>query len=62
MSTKVELSNEEWLRRCAARFVERGGLSASTAMECAQACSDSRDDDLHTPEEAADEDMACWND
>lgn len=51
---------EEWLARCAARYRERGGLDADDAMAAAQVCAEEADD--CGPEEAADNDMDCWDD
>lgn len=55
----------EWLKRCAARFVERADLCQETAEECAETCLESTmefEDWESTPEECADNEMSYWDD
>jgi len=62
------MTKEEWLKRCAARFQERGGLTHEQSVEVAEACLESQDDpgfvfsELadYSPESCADEDMSNW--
>lgn len=60
MNTQDEIAKEDWLRRCAQRFIEKGGLDEDTAMAFAEACWDAYDRDIDAPESAADEDMSYW--
>lgn len=55
------MTEQEWKDRCAARFVQRGGLSNDEAIYNAQICfeefyTDSSDD----PDDCADESMSYW--
>lgn len=52
----------EWLARCAARYVEKVGLSPEDARSAAVACQESWDADDGTPEDAADADLEYWAD
>lgn len=59
------MDKQEWIDRCAARYINRAGLDKKTAEEMAlvcytQAMDDDDDLDQFTPEDAADEDMDCW--
>lgn len=62
------ITDAEWKRQYAARLMVRGGMPELPAIECAeeayrQAVDDYRvgmDDGLTDPEEAADEEMSCW--
>mgnify|MGYP000149224535 FL=1 len=60
------MTKDEWISRCAARYVERGGLEYSTAISAAEANFDGHDaafDSSRTdynPEACADDDMGCW--
>lgn len=57
------MEKEEWIRRCAARFEQRGGLHLNQARDFAEACLENLDGDLtENPEDAADEDMTYWGD
>ena len=57
---------EEWLSRCAARYIERvDGLTQEQAMDFAYACYDEEPidclkEEFCDPEGAADEDMTYW--
>ncbi|MFH5254635.1 hypothetical protein ACGTRS_25710 [Burkholderia semiarida] len=53
------LTQQEWVARCAKRYVDRGGCAEQIAREAAQAAFDNRDGD-ESPEEAADTDMSYW--
>ena len=60
------MTKAEWLKRCAARFEERGGCSKELAWEMAQSCFYEKDGDFLThvkesPEDCADEDMSYWS-
>lgn len=59
------MTRNEWKERCAARYVERAGLSPETARDFAEACFEAQDGEFSTaadynPEDCADEDMNCW--
>lgn len=55
------MEKDEWLKRCAARFVERAAMTADEAMEFAEIELDALDGDLtEDPVDAADEEMSCW--
>lgn len=64
------MTKEEWLSRCAVRYVERGGVDPERAKEFAQACFEAQDDGEsafsesadYNPEACADEDMSYWTD
>lgn len=57
------MTKDEWITRCAARFVSRGGLDETRAREFAEACFENDDGDfVDDPEGSADEDMSCWSD
>ncbi len=58
------MTEQEWKARCAARYVLKAELKQEDAEAAAQVCWEETDGDpLQTsPEEAADEDMACWTD
>lgn len=53
---------EDWLRRCAQRYIDMSGIDEDEAKEYAEACWESRLDDADSPEDAADEDMSYWGD
>lgn len=58
------MTKDEWISRCAARFVSRSDLGDIRAREYAEACYDNSgaEDFADDPEGAADEDMSCWSD
>lgn len=56
------LTRQQWLDRCAARFVRRAAMEPEAAMHCAWACLPNRDDELDTPEDTADEELSHWTD
>ncbi len=56
------VNTSEWLARCAARYVEKVGLSPEDARSAAVACQESWDADDGTPEDAADADLEYWAD
>ena len=54
----------EWLKRCAARFIEIAGTDEETAEQLAEACFLSTvefEDFESTPEECADNEMSYWS-
>jgi len=61
----TEITKGEWLRRCAARFIEKGGVDEETAEAFAETCLESTlefEDFESTPEECADGEMSYWTD
>lgn len=55
------MTKEEWLNRCAARYQQRSGMEAGEAMKAAEASLENLDNDVtENPEDAADEDLTCW--
>jgi len=59
------MTTEEWKKRCAARYVERAGVTDDHAKELADACFEAQDGDfsemaIYSPEDCADEDMSYW--
>lgn len=56
------LPKEEWLRRYIARMMARSGMSEDHARANAESFWESVFDWDDSPEEAADEDMNCWED
>ena len=55
------MSESEWIRACAKRFMEKGGLSKKIAIDHAKGCFENLGKDRrYTPNEAADEDISCW--
>lgn len=60
-----EIEKGEWLKRCAARFIEVGGADEETAEQLAEACLESTiefEDWESTPEDCADGEMSYWRD
>lgn len=55
------MTEAEWKAKCAARFVERSGMSQDEAETSAQACWEEREEG-EQPEDAADTDMSYWTD
>ena len=56
------MSESEWLRACAERFMEKGVRSEKIAIYCAQRCFENLGKDCgYSPIEAADEDMSRWS-
>ena len=56
---------EEWKKRCAARYIERAGVTIGHAQELADACFENQDGEFSTareysPEDCADDDMSYW--
>lgn len=58
--TKENSTQEEWISRCAQRYVDVARLTSEAAREWAEACWENREDDSDSPEEAADIDMSYW--
>lgn len=59
------LSKDEWLKRYAARIVDRAGLDQESAMACALAGYEAElegGDFGETPEDMADEEMSYFTD
>jgi hypothetical protein len=56
------LSREEWIARCTARYVERGGVEEADARGFAETSWDEELYREYPPEDAADEDMSYWGD
>ncbi len=55
------LTREEWLARCAARFVEKANAPEQLARDMAESQLENLKDDLtENPEEAADDEMLYW--
>jgi hypothetical protein len=56
------MTKDEWIARCAARFVAEAGLEAERAREFAEACFENDGTGYFSddPEGSADEDMSCW--
>ena len=60
------LTKSEWLKRCAAHFVEKAPWTIADANYLAQMClSDHMDEpdtlDNYLPEDSADEEMSNWD-
>lgn len=55
---------EEWITRCAKRYIERAGMPVENAFEAARVNYDETAGlGLNIlPEDAADDDMGCWTD
>lgn len=58
----AEITKEEWLRRCAQRYIDKSGIAADSADVFAEACWDQRTSDADSPEDATDADMEYWED
>lgn len=63
------MTRDQWLRRCAQRFIDRGGLDTGEAAACAEECARTQLDEngrnpagWDKPEDAADEEMSYWTD
>ena len=59
------ISKGEWLKRCAARFIEVADIDEETAEQLAETSLESTiefEDTESTPEECADGEMSYWND
>lgn len=57
------MDKNEWMARCAARYQQRAGMEAGEAMQAAEASLENLGNDLtENPEDAADEDLTCWQD
>lgn len=54
---------DEWVMRCAVRYQQRGGMNPKEAVNAAESSLENLDGDIsENPEDAADEDMTCWQD
>jgi len=61
----MSLPKAEWVDRCAARYVERSKIELAQAKELAEENYTASKDfwaDEESPEDAADNDMDCWDD
>lgn len=61
------MTKTEWIERCAAQYMKRGGLTQDQATEAAQVTyaaeiGEGETEETRDPEEAADDDMDCWTD
>lgn len=54
----MTIEKEEWIARCKTQYAKRAGLTEDEAQAFDE---DGTDADV-TPEEAADNDMDCWDD
>lgn len=60
------MTKREWLQRCAARYVEKAGVTQEQADDFAEVCYDAQQietGEIYTenPENCADEDMEEWS-
>lgn len=63
MKTNVKLSEQEWLQKCAARFMERAESPAEAANVFAMVVFDAIGRNLNAdPAQEADVEMSCWED
>jgi len=59
----MSLTREEWIKKCAERLQQRGGMDEAQSIDVAEAQLENLDDDLtEDTVEAADEEMSCWTD
>ena len=59
------MDQEEWITRCAAQYMKRGGLTQDQANEAAEALLFELGDYTkygYSPEDDANGDMDCWTD
>ncbi|WP_321944669.1 hypothetical protein [Burkholderia cenocepacia] len=63
-SVTGEMTDAQWLKRCAARFVQRAGVEQRIADSFAEAAFENVADFgfENDPEGAADHEMSYWND
>lgn len=55
------MTSEEWKKRCAAQYVEVANVEQEAANQMAEACFEDCYEEGFHPEDAADEDMSCWD-
>ena len=55
------MSKEEWMERYVTSIKEKSACSDTLAREAAEAAFDPEAWSDYTPEEAADEEIACWD-
>ncbi|WP_264858166.1 hypothetical protein [Burkholderia cenocepacia] len=60
--SREDALKQEWIERCAKRYVDRAGLDLAMARDFADACWEMRLSDDDSPEDMADEDMTYWGD
>lgn len=60
----IALKKQEWIDRCATRYMRHGGVGETLAREMAATCWDEEQDNptSQSPEDCADEDMSYWTD
>ena len=63
------MTREDWLTACAARFVERGGMTEGDALDMAKTCAENEaenngddPDKWEPPVDCANEEMSYWAD
>lgn len=57
----IDISCEQWLERCASRFMAIAGLTPELSMEMAKSQLENINGDLkEDPEQAADDEMSYW--
>lgn len=63
----AKLTRYRWVRLCAQRYEQQGGVPCDVALEFAGACAEQQEHDVGfgttgwgAPADAADEDMAQW--
>lgn len=60
------MTRDQWLRRCAQRFMDKAQLDAGEAAALAGVCAKEQSGlnpaGWDKPEAAADEELACWTD
>lgn len=61
-ATDPRLSDEEFMRRLRAHFVERAGPGADAIADSLPVAEWRVDNFENEPEDAADEEMSCWTD
>lgn len=59
------MTKQEWLQRCAARYVEKAGVTQGQADDFAEVqwdilTEDNQSHEDHAPDDCADEDMEEW--
>jgi len=57
----MELTDEEFMRRLRARFIERGGEGADAVADAVEVATWRESPFEDFPEDSADEEMSCWD-
>jgi hypothetical protein len=60
LTTQNDESKQDWIERCAQRYIDVAKIDPSLAREFAESLWENRTDDSDSPEAAADEDMSHW--